>query len=174
MTFAAAGFIIVAASRRRREKSRKTGVLQMDDSADNSLFHFEESLPSFENLGSDNGARLWSARVLMTALGYKSFSSFEQVVNRAIGVCTTLKIRVLEHFKEDDDCAEDGRKIRDYKLSRFACYLVAMNADPKKPAVACAQMYFATIAESVRTYIEESNRVERIALRAEVSEQEKT
>jgi DNA-damage-inducible protein D len=146
----------------------------VNDSADTSLFHFEETQPSFEDLGSDNGARLWAARDLMRALDYKNFASFESVINRAMNACTALKIRIFDHFREGDYIAEDGKKKRDYKLSRFACYLAAMNADAKKPAVARAQFYFATLAESVRSYVEESNRVERVALRGEVSEQEKT
>jgi hypothetical protein len=61
----------------------------------------------------------------------------------------------------------DGKLVADYKLSRFACYLAAMNGDPKKPQVAQAQSYFVAWAEACRLFLEESDGVERVAIRGE-------
>jgi DNA-damage-inducible protein D len=68
----------------------------------------------------------------------------------------------------------DGKLVVDYKLSRFACYLAAMNGDPKKPQVAQAQSYFVAWAEACRLFLEESDGVERVAIRGEISEHERT
>jgi len=110
----------------------------------------EGSCGSFESFSQNNGNTSWYARDLMNMLGYENFDSFEGAcINKAIGACTTLRIPVLENFQQvDRDLA--GRIVRDYKLSRFACYLTAMNGDVKKPAVAAAQAYFASMAEAVR------------------------
>jgi DNA-damage-inducible protein D len=68
----------------------------------------------------------------------------------------------------------DGKTTKDYKLSRFACYLVAMNGDVKKPAVAAAQAYFATLAEAARRYVQNARDVERVQIRDEMSGREKS
>jgi DNA-damage-inducible protein D len=124
----------------------------------------------FEDAARENGGRYWFASDLMLMLGYESYPAFEQAINRAIGTCTTLAISVLENFQQVS--GDDGRV--DHKLSRFACYLVAMNGDVKKPAVAAAQAYFATLAEAARQYIEASHDVERVQIRDEISERDKS
>jgi DNA-damage-inducible protein D len=107
-------------------------------------------------------------------LGYENFDSFERgCINKAIGACTTLQITVLENFQQVQR-EIDGRIVNDFKLSRFACYLVAMNGDVKKPAVATAQAYFASMAEVVRKYIEKGENVERVLIRDDVSDRERS
>jgi DNA-damage-inducible protein D len=100
---------------------------------------FQPDGQAFEDGSRENGGRYWFARDFMLMLGYESYASFEQAINRAIGTCTTLGIPVVENFEQVT--GPDGQ--RDHKLSRFACYLVAMNGDVRKPAVAAAQAYFA-------------------------------
>jgi DNA-damage-inducible protein D len=80
-----------------------------------------------------------------------------------------LGISITENF-EETKTASGGR---DWKLSRFACYLTVMNADPKKRRVAEAQAYFITMAEAFRDYVQEAESVERVVIRGEVSEREK-
>jgi DNA-damage-inducible protein D len=136
-------------------------------------FHFEEEYENFEDFGQVNGGLMWFARDLMNMLGYESFTSFENALNRAIQACTTLKIPVLDNFVQVRREIE-GNSVTDYKLSRFACYLVTMNGDVKKPQVAKAQAYFAAMAESVRQHILNAENVERLLVRDDISERERS
>lgn len=140
-------------------------------SNDLDVFHFEAGKESFENLGHSNGKRTWYARDLMQALGYENWQAFRAVINRAIGACMALDIDVSDNF-EQVETVTDTSKQPDYKLTRFACYLVAMNGDPKKKNVAKAQVYFIAIAETFKYYLEESENVERVLVREEISEHE--
>jgi DNA-damage-inducible protein D len=137
------------------------------------VFHFDSTKSNFESLGHTNGTRTWWARDLMTALGYQDFSSFERTINRAIRACTTIGIDVFENFQQGSR-EIDGRSVRDYKLSRFACYLTAMNGDVKKPEVAKAQAYFATVAEAARQYFQGAENVEPVVVRDEMTDGEKS
>jgi DNA-damage-inducible protein D len=137
------------------------------------VFHFDEDRPNFEDYGGENGIRFWYARDFMALLGYDSYKTFTNAINRAVAACTALGIPVIENFVQ---CKRpiDGKDQVDMKLSRFACYLVAMNGDPKKPQVAAAQAYFAAIAESFHRYIKEVDDVERVSIREDISDREKT
>lgn len=73
-----------------------------------------------------------------------------------------------------DKRVRDGKSITDYKLSRFACYLIAMNGDIKKPRVAKAQAYFAAMAIAFQHYIEQAEGIERVHVRSELSDREKS
>ena len=137
------------------------------------VFHFDSDRPNFENLGHTNGTRTWWARDLMEVLGYQAFDSFERAITRAIRACTTIGVDVFENFQQVNR-EIDGKPVRDFKLSRFACYLTAMNGDVKKPEVAKAQAYFATVAEAARQYFQGAENVERVVVRDEVSEREKS
>lgn len=137
------------------------------------VFHFDDDRISFDSLGHENSIKYWYARDFMKMLGYENYSSFKTVINRAVAACTALNISVVENFIQTDRNI-GGRDLPDLKLSRFACYLVAMNGDPKKENVAKAQLYFVCLAESFRTYLEESDNVERMLIREEVSDREKS
>jgi len=137
------------------------------------IFHFDETRENFEDFGQSNGERFWYARELMTWLGYEDWNSFSKAVNRAIGTCTTLNISVAENFIQCERETHDG-KINDYKLSRFACCLIALNGDVKKPKVAAAQAYFVSLAEVLRKYFLNANNVDRVMIREEITEREVT
>ena len=137
------------------------------------LFHLNDNIPSFEDFGKDNGERYWLASDLGWALGYAE-KSFDAVIRRAMTACQTAGIDSLDHFQRLEIKDEDGAVARETRLSRFACYLATMNADPKKPAVASAQVYFTLLAKSVQEHYEAAEDVERVAWRGEVSEREKT
>lgn len=139
---------------------------------DTDVFHFDDSRPHFDSLCRKNGMTYWYARDLMEMLGYQSFASFSKAVHKAIGACTTLGIDVMENFQQVERDV-DGKMQRDFKLSRFACYLTAMNGDTKKPEVARAQAYFAAIAETFKRYIDQADEVERVLIRDEISQHEK-
>jgi DNA-damage-inducible protein D len=137
------------------------------------VFHFEDDGNSFENLGHTNGKMTWYARDLMETLGYENWKSFRAVINRATNACIALDINVTENFEQTERII-DGAVVQDFKLTRFACYLVAMNGDPKKEEVAKAQIYFIAIAETFKHYLEESENVERVLIREELSDHEKS
>lgn len=136
-------------------------------------FHFERDKINFEDLGKENGFRYWFARDLMKLLGYTHYVSFKKAINKAMTVCSTLNIDIIGNF------LQIKRKIdridqEDYRLSKFACYLVTMNGDPKKKEVAKAQAYFITATECFKRYINEAQQIERIVVRGEISEREKS
>ena len=95
----------------------------------------------------ENGNEYWYARELMLALGYKSWRYFEGVVDKAKIACKNSNINALEHFVVDNKtiAMPKGAKkvIIEHKLSRYACYLIAQNANPRLKNVALAQTYFA-------------------------------
>ncbi len=120
---------------------------------------------SFEAISISNGNMHWTASALQEWLGYASPASFKQAISRAMTVCNTLGIPVYDHF---DKYTENGKT--EFKLTRFACYLIAMNGDPKKPQVAAAQAYFAQMAEIVSNVMANAESVERVYMRYEISE----
>jgi DNA-damage-inducible protein D len=126
----------------------------------------------FEEQSRENGFTYWTASKLMKLLGYKSSASFSKSINKAMTTCNTLNIPIIENFEQVSCVTETGKTYTDFKLSRFACYLVAMNADNKIPEVAHAQAYFASLAGAVSHYLEEVNKVERIVVREDISERE--
>jgi DNA-damage-inducible protein D len=136
-------------------------------------FHLEPDRPGFEALSKTNGFRFWWASELAATLGYESLNNFRKAVERAMIALTSLNIPVFDNIIQEQR-EVDGRTIVDYRLSRFACYLAAMNGDPKKPQVAQAQAYFVQWAEACRLYLEQAEGVERVAIRGEISEHERT
>jgi len=86
---------------------------------------------------------------------------------------TSLNIPVSDNIVQEQR-EVDGKLVVDYKLSRFACYLAAMNGDPKKPQAAQAQGYFVAWAEACRSYLEQAEGVERVAVPGEITEHERT
>ena len=128
---------------------------------------------TFEQLVQANGFLFWWAADLMQLLGYESWASFNKAVQKAMTVCISLGIDSLENIRPEHREVE-GRRLQDYKLSRFGCYLVVMNGDVKKPRVAQAQAYFASLATACQQYMEHAEAVERVNIRAEISEQEKS
>jgi DNA-damage-inducible protein D len=128
----------------------------------------------FEACGHDNGHRYWWESDLRQLLGYGAGGGgWEKAVGRAIAACTALAIPVQENF-EHTTRELDGDPISDCKLSRFACYLIAMNGDPRKPEVARAQAYFASFAEAARQMALHVDGVERVVVRDEMIDREKS
>lgn len=133
------------------------------------LFHFDGDRPNFEGFAQENGFKFWPASKLMDCLNYSTMTPILKAVNNAIAGCATLGIPIEENFKENAH-PEFGK---DWKLSRFACYLTVMNSDPRNPRVAQAQAYFITMAEAFRQYVQEADSVERVLIRGEISDREK-
>ena len=89
----------------------------------------------------------WQARELMPLLEYTEWRKFKGVINRAIINCEGSNSNASDHFVGSDKMVYIGsdtkRKIQDYKLSRYACYLIVLNCDPRKKVIALAKTYFA-------------------------------
>lgn len=103
----------------------------------------------FEKYRHENeyGEDYWYARDLQKILEYHQWRNFERVILKAKHACEGSNQEVLDHFADVSKMVELGsgavRKIKDIKLSRYACYLIVQNADPKKEVVALGQTYFA-------------------------------
>ncbi len=95
----------------------------------------------------ENGIEYWDARELQLVLSYKEWRKFENVINKAKESCKNSNISVFDHFVDVDKMVQIGsgaeRKQKDYKLTRYACYLIAQNGDTRKKVIALAQTYFA-------------------------------
>lgn len=132
------------------------------------ILPFDENGDNFESCGQENGTRFWYARDFMTMLGYDAFDGFEKAINKAIRACSTLNIPLVDAIQPLER-EIDGVRVRDYKLSRFGCYLVAINGDVKKPQVAAAQAYFVTIAEAFQRYVQQAENVDRLLIRDDIT-----
>lgn len=132
--------------------------------------------PDFESIKQENvyGIEYWSARDLMPLLGYTKWQRFEDAIKRAITACEETGNHIDDHFTGAGKPIVGGKgavqNVKDYHLSRLACYLIAMNGDPRKPEIAAAQVYFAisTRANEIHQLREEQEK--RLAMRLKVSE----
>ncbi len=132
--------------------------------------------PDFDSIKQINpyGEEYWSARALAPLLGYNKWERFEVAIGRAMTACEQVGQIVEYHFPASSKMVTIGSKaqrpLKDYSLSRFACYLVAQNGDPRKSEIAAAQAYFAI---STRAHEMHQLRVEQeacLATRLKVSE----
>ena len=104
---------------------------------------------TFENIKhtDKNGIEFWYARELMKILEYKQWRRFENVIDKAKQACENSGISVFEHFADVGKLSKRANnaevQIKDYKLTRYACYLIAQNGDSRKKVIALAQTYFA-------------------------------
>ncbi len=144
----------------------------------------EEIIPSaphknFEGIKKidENGIEYWEARELMPLLGYIQWRAFEEVINRAAKACINSGQNVDNHFARSSKMVEIGsntvREVINYKLDRYACYLVAQNGDSNKPAIAQAQTYFAIQTRRQEVFEQLSDAEKRLFIRNEVSDYNK-
>lgn len=95
----------------------------------------------------DDDGDFWSARDLMPLLGYERWERFEDTIDRAVFAAENSGAVAADHFRSAGKVIKGGRwgqmTVTDYRLTRYAAYLVAMNGDPRKPEIAAAQTYFA-------------------------------
>lgn len=136
--------------------------LQLDE-----LIHIEK----------DTQVEYWLARELMSVLGYERWENFEKSIRRAKESCESQGIAIEDHFREVTKMVQIGssakRKIKDYMLTRYACYLIAMNGDTQKEEIAFAQSYFVVQTRKQELIEERIALIERTRARDKLRESEK-
>lgn len=132
---------------------------------------------NFEDLKKTNehGAEYWSARDLQPLLGYTQWRRFEDAIERAITSCRQSVNEPSYHFAGSGKPIPGGKGavqvVNDYHLSRFACYLIAQNGDPRKQEIANAQQYFAIQARRQELSDELAADMERLEIRKQTTEE---
>lgn len=125
----------------------------------------------------ENGVEYWEARELLSLLGYERWENAEEAVGRAARACMNSGQDVDNHFRQVTKMVGVGsntmREVTDYKLDRYACYLIAQNGDSRKPQIAVAQTYFAIQTRQQELFEQLPDKEKRLFIRGEVSDQNK-
>lgn len=133
--------------------------------------------PRFEEMvHTQDGIEFWYARDLQVLLGYSEWRNFLSVIEKAREACRSSKYPEIDHFVDVNKMVSIGsgskRQINDIKCTRYACYLIAQNGDPRKEEIAFAQSYFA-VQTRKQELIEEHIRLsERLHARKKLTESE--
>ncbi len=136
----------------------------------------KRSLAFDEYAHEEGGVGFWLARDIMVPLGYSRWENFEAAIKRAMLSCETNKMPVESHFREVTKMVVAGvaqREVRDYKLTRYACYLIAQNGDVRKEEIALAQAYFAVQTRRQEVIEQRVAELQRLQSRKALSESEK-
>ena len=137
----------------------------------------------FENIKhiDDDGNEYWLARELQEVLGYSQWRRFSDTINRAKKACENSGFSANDQFVEVGKMVNIGsdakRTITDYKLTRYACYLIVENGDPQKEVIALGQTYFAVKTrqqELIDNYEQLTEEQKRLAIRREMIEHNKS
>jgi len=122
---------------------------------------------------ADNGVEFWLARDIQHLLGYSEWRNFVAVVNKGKTACEVSGHTVADHFVDVNKMVDLGsgsqRDIDDIMLTRYACYLIAQNGDPRKPEIAFAQTYFALQTRKAELIEQRLLDAERVSARRKLS-----
>lgn len=141
------------------------------------FFFFDGDENVFDNIKHVNeyGQEFWYARELQPVLEYSQWRYLKEAIERAKTACNNSGQNVADHFAEVRKMVDIGsnakRSVEDYELSRYACYLIVMNGDPRKEIIALGQTYFAVKTrqqELIEDYERLSEEQKRIAIRNEM------
>ncbi|WP_114601879.1 BRO family protein [Gordonibacter sp. 28C] len=143
-------------------------------------FDIEErklTLDDLAHVDEESGVEYWYARDIMGFLGYAQWRNFEAAVKKAMISAESSKTAGEHHFAGVSKMVRLGsgseREAKDYKLTRYACYLIAQNGDPRKEEIAFAQSYFALQTRKQELIEERMAELNRLALRGRLTETEK-
>lgn len=129
------------------------------------------------HIDEEAGVEFWYARELMILFGYERWENFNRAVCRAMDSCRTSGMEVSNHFRKVTKMVKLGsgarRAVRDYMLTRYACYLIAQNGDSNKEEIAFAQSYFAVQTRKQELIEERISLIERTQARGRLRESEK-
>lgn len=138
---------------------------------DRALTHIESSLENIKRTEQD--LEYWSARDLMEILGYTTWAKFQEAIDRAKKSCIASGFSVEENFLPAPAKSSGGRPREDILLTRYACYLIAQNGDPRKPQIALAQTYFATQTRKQELLEQREREDKRLEARGKLKQTEK-
>ena len=126
---------------------------------------------------TENGVEYWLARDIQHLLGYTKWENFLNVVSKAKTACEVSGHQVTDHFPDVRKMVDLGsgsqREVDDTMLTRYACYLIAQNGDPKKPEIAFAQTYFAVQTRKAELIEQRLLDAERVAARKKLTHTER-
>ena len=139
------------------------------------LIKLQRSLELIKKTAED--MEYWSARELMPKLGYTNWETFKTAISRAQDSCQQTDQDAADHFRGALKMVDIGsgtqRAIEDFLLTRYACYLVAQNGDPRKPQIAAAQRYFAIQTRKQEVWEQRSIENKRLEERGKLRDTEK-
>ena len=141
---------------------------------DKALTQIQLNLESIKKTTQDeNPMEFWSARDLMPMLGYSTWAKFTEAIERAKESCKISGSVVENQFLPAPAKSSGGRPKEDYFLTRYACYLIALNGDPRKPQIALAQTYFATQTRKQELLEQREYENKRLEARAKLKDTER-
>ena len=141
------------------------------------IYAMKNAFDEIVKIIQEEAVEFWYARDLMALLVYDRWENFHKAIERAIDSCKASEIEPADHFRSVTKMVQIGsgaeRAVKDYMLTRYACYLIAQNGDPRKEEIAFAQSYFAVQTRKQELIEERIAYIERTEARGKLRESEK-